>query len=186
MLNGAGRFKPNDPEAAAAEAARAAVAAAGREEQEGLVEKLKAFLTKGVIYGSFFVTKQPARIEQVLRQVYPIDNSNVDAELVESIRFPADTSPNCAEVFFRVITKNGSGPAAFIDDLLPKLTAAKIPLSLVWGESDPWIRPAAADKIQSLKPDTQRVSIDAGHCPHDEAPEAVNKALSAFMAGIDA
>ena len=69
---------------------------------------------------------------------------------------------------------------------LPKLTAAKIPLSLVWGESDPWIRPAAADKIQSLKPDTQRVSIDAGHCPHDEAPEAVNKALSAFMAGIDA
>jgi len=23
----------------------------------------------------------------------------------------------------------------------------------------------------------KRVSIDAGHCPHDEAPEAVNKAI---------
>jgi len=187
MLNGAGRFRPEDPEEAkAAEALRATVAAAGQEEQESLGDKVKAILTKGVIYGSFFVTKQPARIEQVLRQVYPIDPSNVDPELVESIRFPADTSPNCAEVFYRVITKNGSGPAAFIDDLLPKLTAAQIPLSLVWGEYDPWIRPAAADKIQRLKPDTTRVSINAGHCPHDEAPVAVNAALSGFMAEIDA
>ena len=48
----------------------------------------------------------------------------------------------------------------FIDDLLPKLQS---PLVLLWGESDPWIRPAAADKIQSLKPDARRVSLNAGH-----------------------
>jgi pimeloyl-ACP methyl ester carboxylesterase len=49
------------------------------------------------------------------------------------------------------------------------------------GEKDPWIRPAAADLIQQLHPAATRVSIDAGHCPHDEAPEAVNEALISWL-----
>ena len=28
--------------------------------------------------------------------------------------------------------------------------------------------------------DVRRVSVDAGHCPQDEAPEEVNRALLAF------
>jgi pimeloyl-ACP methyl ester carboxylesterase len=47
--------------------------------------------------------------------------------------------------------------------------------------SDPWIRPAAADKIEALFPKAQRVNVNAGHCPHDEAPVAVNAALKAFV-----
>jgi len=67
-------------------------------------------------------TKQPARIaqvlqifniyaiitfssllfKQVLRQVYPVDASNVDDELVESIQYPAQ-NPNASEVFYRFI-----------------------------------------------------------------------------------
>lgn len=39
--------------------------------------------SKLVITLSFVVTKQPLRIAQVLRQVYPVDPSNVDEELVE-------------------------------------------------------------------------------------------------------
>lgn len=75
-------------------------------------------------------------------------------------------------MFYRVITKNGNGPQkVYIDDLLEKIDSSKIPLLLAWGEYDPWIRPAAADKIQQLLPSAIRVSIDAGHCPHDEAPE---------------
>lgn len=122
----------------------------------------------------------------MLKQVYAVDKSNVDADLVESIRFPSDSSPNCAEVFYRVINKNGSGPKVTIDELLPKLTAASIPLMLLWGEQDPWIRPAAADKIQALKPDAQRVSLQAGHCPHDEVPSQVNSALEQFMMELQA
>ena len=41
MLNGAGRFKPEDESDAAAEAVRATVAAAGQEEQESLADKVK-------------------------------------------------------------------------------------------------------------------------------------------------
>lgn len=131
------------------------------------------------------------RIEQVLRQVYPINADNVDSELVESIQTPALES-TAAEVFYRVITKNGSGPQAYVDDILKEL---ECPVLLAWGESDPWIKSAAADKMEKLHAEfhgenvggengsrwIKRVSIDAGHCPHDEAPEAVNEAILDFV-----
>ncbi|KAG7366411.1 alpha/beta fold family hydrolase [Nitzschia inconspicua] len=164
LMNGAGRFRD------------------GMKIQEetppnGIVDTIKKFIQRAVIAASFLVTKQPARIEQILRQVYPINAKNVDPELVESIRFPS-LDPNAAEVFYRVITKNGSGPQVYVDDLLEKVDA---PILLCWGEYDPWIKSEAADKIQKLKPDAIRVSIEAGHCPHDEAPEAVNMAIRSFM-----
>jgi pimeloyl-ACP methyl ester carboxylesterase len=59
-----------------------------------------------------------------------------------------------------------------------------VPLLLCWGEQDPWIRPLAADKIQALFPAAKRVSINAGHCPHDEAPEAVNSAIADWMKSL--
>ena len=100
-----------------------------------------------------------------------------DEELVESIRFPAQ-DPNAAEVFYRVIKKNGNGPPVFVDDLLQTV---KVPLLLLWGDKDPWIRPAAADKIQALFPAAKRVDVDGGHCPHDEASEACNQAIKDFL-----
>lgn len=169
LLNAAGRFR--DPDAPADD---------GTKEPNPFVEAVSKAIQRLVIAASFVYTKQPARIEQVLRQVYPINADMVDPELVESIRVPS-TDPNAAEVFYRVITKNGSGPQTYVDDLLQTLDC---PLLLAWGESDPWIRPAAADKIQALYPRSKRVSINAGHCPHDEAPEAVNAAILDFMAEI--
>ena len=155
LLNAAGRFR--DPDAPAESSA----------EPNAVIEIIKEWIQRAVIRVSFLYTKQPARIEQVLRQVYPVSDANVDAELVESIRVPS-LDLNAAEVFYRVITKNGSGPAVYVDDLLDKLGGAEgKPLLLAWGESDPWIRPQAADKIQALYPQSRRVSIDAGHCPHD-------------------
>merc|ERR1712087_581888 len=92
---------------------------------------------------------------------------------------------------YRVIKKGGKGGQPFIDDLLLKLDN---PLLLTWGSEDPWIKPAAAEKIEQLHVEmhgenagsenkfrwVKRVNIDAGHCPHDEAPEAVNKAIMEF------
>ena len=141
---------------------------------------------------SFVYTKQPLRIAQVLKQVYPVDPSNVDDELVErfdylisasnprihyqsilpfkchtpdlsqlelmfsypvfplsamfSIQYPAQ-NPNAPEVFYRVIAKNGNGPPVFIDDLLSTL---KVPLLLLWGAKDPWIRPQVCNTASLL------------------------------------
>ena len=118
---------------------------------------------------------------------------------MESIQVPS-LDANAAEVFYRVITKNGSGPQAYVDDILKEL---ECPVLLAWGEEDPWIKSAAADKIEVLyeefhgvgsgsgsgaedvntrkKKWCRRVSIGGGHCPHDEAPEEVNVAIMEFV-----
>jgi pimeloyl-ACP methyl ester carboxylesterase len=166
LLNGAGRFRDSAP--------------VETKEPNQIIEVIQKAIQRLVIGASFIVTKQPARIKQVLKQVYPVNPDLVDDELVESIRFPS-LDPNAAEVFYRVISKNGNGPGVYIDDLLENL---ECPLLLCWGEKDPWIRSEAADKVQALFPKAQRVSIDAGHCPHDEAPEAVNSAIRNFAASI--
>jgi len=164
LLNAAGRFRSDEPPTE-------------REPQPRWVATLQSFFQRLVIGMSFIYTKQPQRIAQVLRQVYPVDPRNVDDELVESIQYPAQNE-NAAEVFYRVIAKNGNGPPVFVDDLLRTL---RVPLLLLWGVKDPWIRPQAAEKIQSLFPDALRVDVDAGHCPHDEAPQACNVAIDEFM-----
>jgi pimeloyl-ACP methyl ester carboxylesterase len=166
LLNAAGRFKdPENP------------TEVEPQETNGFVKFILTSIQRLVIGASFIVTKQPARIKQILKQVYPVNNSNVNDELVESIRYPSN-HPNAAEVFFRVISKNSNGSAVYVDDVLEKL---ECPLLLCWGELDPWIRPEAADKIQNLYPRAIRASINAGHCPQDEAPIAVNAAIRDFM-----
>lgn len=66
------------------------------------------------------------------------------------------------------------------------LEQLKVPLLLLWGDKDPWITPAAADKIQALYPGALRVDVSAGHCPHDEAPEDVNREISRFVDNLPA
>ena len=184
LLNAAGRFR--DPESSNDEEKR---------EPNPIIESISAAIQRFVIACSFVYTKQPSRIEQILRQVYPINDSNVDSELVESIRTPSLDS-SAAEVFYRVITKNGAGPQAYVDDILKELDC---PVLLAWGESDPWIKPAAADKMEKLHAEfhgeniggenagsrwIRRVSIDAGHCPHDEKPDVVAGSIVNWLKSI--
>ena len=67
------------------------------------------------------------------------------------------------------------------DELVEEL---KVPLLLLWGESDPWIVSKLGDKLEAcakgLGKDVKRVSVNAGHCPQDEEPEGVNTALLEF------
>eukprot|EP00980_Cylindrotheca_fusiformis_P008371 scaffold1767_cov71-Cylindrotheca_fusiformis.AAC.3 len=159
LLNGAGRFRdttasPNNNNK--------------EKRPNAIVKSIRTTLQRFVIGSSFLITKQPARIQQILKQVYSINDTNVDDVLVESIHYPS-LDPNAAEVFYQVITKtsNNSAEPVYIDDLLDQMKNS-IPLLLLWGMKDPWIRPATADKIQTLYPTAERVNINAGHCPHDE------------------
>ncbi|CAB9514307.1 diseco-3-hydroxy-5,9,17-trioxoandrosta-1(10),2 [Seminavis robusta] len=173
LLNGAGKFR--NPELDDQE-----------EEQEpetnALVAKLQEAFQRFIIQCSFLYTKQPARISQVLQQVYPVNAAVVDDELVQSIFEPA-LNPNAPEVFYRVITRT-TGAKVYVDDLLEQLSPENKPLLLCWGEQDPWIRPTAANRIQELYPSAQRVSINAGHCPHDEDAPAVNAAIAQFVQSL--
>jgi pimeloyl-ACP methyl ester carboxylesterase len=151
-----------------------------KKEKNAIIEFIKAKFQRFIIGLSFIYTKQPARIAQVLKQVYSVDPTNVDDDLVASIQYPAQ-DPNAAEVFFRVISRNAAVPTKYVDELLSDL---KLPLMLLWGMKDPWIRPITADRIQELKPDLVRVNLEAGHCPHDEVPNEVNEAILNFAQSI--
>uniref|UniRef100_A0A7R9U128 AB hydrolase-1 domain-containing protein n=1 Tax=Pinguiococcus pyrenoidosus TaxID=172671 RepID=A0A7R9U128_9STRA len=176
LLNGAGKFangmREDDPPKP------------GPSPIDNMMQIVSDALQRMALTTTFFYTKQPARIEQVLRQVY-IDSTNVDADLIESIRRPSDDE-KAAEVFYRIVSRTATGAITFkdtIDGRLAKLDPS-FPLYLLWGQQDPWIRPITADKIQSIRPETRRVNLPAGHCPHDEVPTAVNEALVQFMAEI--
>ena len=194
-LNGAGRFSPGPQEAEAmrlAEQARAERSELRVAIDEAL-ERLSASIARAVAYAGLFVTKQPLRIKQVLQQVYPVAPEMADDELVESIVFPAEDSPGLAppnaipEVFYRIVSRNGRGGAFPVDELIAKL---EVPLLLLWGEKDPWVVSAMGDRAQAAAEacgvDVRRVSVDAGHCPQDEAPEAVNEGLLAFAGELHA
>ncbi|MBA0850910.1 hypothetical protein Goshw_009405, partial [Gossypium schwendimanii] len=111
--------------------------------------------------------------QRVVLQVY-INTSNVDDYLVESIKMPAD-DPNAGEVYYRLMTRFMLNQTEYtLDSFLSKLTC---PLLLLWGDLDPWVGPAKANRIKEFYPNTTLVNLKAGHCPHDEVPELANKAL---------
>ena len=63
------------------------------------------------------------------------------------------------------------------------------PLLLLWGDSDPWLRNAKLkqDKFrlfaQKASLQVKEVRLNAGHCPHDEVPDLVNKEMLTWLQG---
>ena len=124
--------------------------------------------------------RRPATIRRTLRQVY-IDPTNVDEELVASIRRPS-LDPGAFGVFRTVFDIPRGRP---LDGLFAELTA---PLLLLWGIRDPWINAAGrrAAFQRHAPAGTTEVVLEAGHCPHDEVPAPVNQALLEWLASLPA
>eukprot|EP01032_Pedospumella_encystans_P020296 gene20296-23058_t len=120
--------------------------------------------------------------KQYLRNnVYPVHAGRADDVLMECIRQQME-HPNAEPVWQNIVETGGKGSEAFTDDCLTKL---KVPLMLVWGTQDTWLKPPVADRIQRLYIEALRVNINAGHCVHDEAPRPVNQAMDIFLQGIE-
>lgn len=64
------------------------------------------------------------------------------------------------------------------------LSNLSCPLLLLWGDLDPWVGPAKAISIKEFYPNTSVVNLQAGHCPHDEVPELVNKGLIDWLSSL--
>ena len=122
--------------------------------------------------------RRPATVRRTLNQVY-IDRTNVDEELVQSILRPS-RDPGAFGVFRTVFDIPRGQP---LDELFAQLQA---PLLLLWGIRDPWINAAGRrSAFQRHAPaNTTEVVLEAGHCPHDEVPEQVNRALLEWMAQL--
>ena len=111
----------------------------------------------------------------------------MDEDLIQSIYAPA-CDPDALEAFYRISGSGGRSKQS-LNTLLNGSLAAKIPLLLVWGTQDPWMRPAKATRIMELYPGglAQLVNVPAGsHCPHDDDPATVNAAMLEWMAALPA
>ncbi|KAK9948581.1 hypothetical protein M0R45_004150 [Rubus argutus] len=145
--------------------------------QKFILKPLKEVFQRVVLGFLFWQAKQPARVESVLKSVYK-NTSNVDEYLVDSITMPA-ADPNAGEVYYRLMTRFMSNQTKYtLDSVLSKMSC---PLLLLWGDLDPWVGPAKANRIKEFYPNTTLVNLQAGHCPHDEVPELVNKALLEWL-----
>jgi len=124
--------------------------------------------------------RRPATVRRTLNQVY-IDRTNVDDELVQSILRPS-RDPGAFGVFRTVFDIPRGQP---LDELFVQLGC---PLLLLWGIRDPWInaagRRAAFQRHAPAR--TSEVVLEAGHCPHDEVPDQVNRALLDWLEKLNA
>ncbi|MEL6495910.1 MAG: alpha/beta fold hydrolase [Cyanobacteria bacterium J06623_7] len=146
----------------------------------GLVMGGFARLVKSPLTGNFLFNniRRKSQIRRTLYQVY-CDRRAVTDELVEMLYQPS-CDPGAQQVFASVLTAPaGKTPG----ELLPNLDR---PLLVIWGEKDPWTPVAGAKIYQDLaakNPDVEfEIIANAGHCPHDENPSAVNTQILNWLA----
>jgi pimeloyl-ACP methyl ester carboxylesterase len=145
-----------------------------------MLKPIKDFVQKYAILFAFWQAKQPARIKSVLQNVYK-DQTNVDDYLVQSIVQPTQDA-NAGEVYYRLMTQLVFKSSNLtINQLLDQLSC---PLLLLWGDLDPWMGPSKCEQMKKLYPQAEMVHLQAGHCPHDEAPAQVNTALRSFANSV--
>ena len=125
----------------------------------------------------FELVRRPGRIRSSLHQVY-CDRAAVTDELVELIYQPS-CDPGAHAVFASVLS---APPGPKPSELLPQL---QCPLLVLWGDRDPWTPIAGAQIYQELA--SKRAEVEfypitgAGHCPHDECPDAVNARILQWL-----
>lgn len=122
----------------------------------------------------FQYVRQRSTIRKTLQKVY-LDQSAVTDRLVEEIYRPS-CDPGAAKVFASVFqTRQGET----VDKLLGQLTC---PLLMLWGQGDPWMNcPERSGKFRQYYPQLTEYFLNAGHCPHDEVPEQVNRLIQEWI-----
>jgi pimeloyl-ACP methyl ester carboxylesterase len=123
-----------------------------------------------VTYFLFQRLRNKKNIRKTLEQVY-LNSTAITEQLVEDIYRPS-CDQGALQVFSSVF-KSPQGEK--VDQLLEKL---QVPLLNIWGEGDPWMRTKErATKFAQHYPEVQQHYLQAGHCPHDEVPEEVNRLI---------
>ncbi|MGF1538251.1 MAG: alpha/beta fold hydrolase [Elainellaceae cyanobacterium] len=122
----------------------------------------------------FQYVRQRSMIRRTLQQVY-LDQSAVTEQLIEDIYRPSCDAG--APLVFASVFSSPQGEK--VDVLLRQMHC---PLLMLWGEGDPWIRARERSvKFREVRPELTEHFLNAGHCPHDEVPEQVNRLLTAWV-----
>ena len=140
-------------------------------------------LVSSSVIGPFLFNRirQKSRIRNTLYQVYQ-DREAVTDELVEILYRPS-CDPGAQKVFASVLTAP-AGPKP--SELLDQITH---PLLVLWGEDDPWTPIKGAKIYQERAKSWETTEVypikQAGHCPHDEKPEIVNRYILEWLSRLN-
>ncbi|KAK9868847.1 hypothetical protein WJX84_007219 [Apatococcus fuscideae] len=140
-----------------------------------VVKALQTALHSSFVGPLFFsLLAKPQTVKNVLAECYG-DKSIVTDELVDYILTPG-LEPGAVRVFLDFISYSG-GPLP--EELLDE---CKRPVSILWGEKDPWEKLELGRGLQHHACVEEFVVLPgAGHCPMDEAPGLVNPAILNFI-----
>ena len=164
MLNGVGSFSEQQAE----------------KSEPNPFQKAVGELIKTVILSPFpswmifqFVRNR-SYIRKTLEQVY-VNKAEVTDQLVEDVYRPA-TDPEAAAAF-AALFKAERGE--YVDKLLAQMSC---PLLLIWGDADPWMDTYSRSALfQQHYDKLEEHHINAGHCPHDDAPAEVDVLLKNWV-----
>ncbi|WP_338461109.1 alpha/beta fold hydrolase [Synechococcus elongatus IITB7] len=159
LLNSAGPFTPDAPPP-----------------EPSPLQKLWRSLLRGLtrqpwaVWLVFKNLQRPQTIRRTLEKVY-CDRTAVTDDLVEAIRHPS-LDPGAFEVFRSVFRTPQGEP---VDQLLAQLSC---PLLLLWGTGDPWMNcQQRSQQFQRYARNLTEHFLEAGHCPHDEVPDQVDRLI---------
>lgn len=126
--------------------------------------------------------RDPKSIGEILKQVYADHSTNVDkvfSRILEITEHPA------ALASFTSIMLAPQGKVSF-GEALSRCKTHDIPICLMYGKEDPWVRPIWGLQVKKQLPEAPYYQISpAGHCPHDEVPEVVNYLLRGWIKNLE-
>ncbi|KAJ6345389.1 hypothetical protein OIU78_008121 [Salix suchowensis] len=138
------------------------------------VRKLTEFLWQKI--------SDPKSIAEILKQVYTDHSTNIDkvfSRILEITQHPA------AAASFASIMFAPQGQLSF-RETLARCKMSDVPICLVYGKEDPWVKPVWGLQVKRQVPEAPYYEISpAGHCPHDEVPEAVNYLLRGWIKNLE-
>ena len=137
---------------------------------------IKTLVSKRIISNMLFERAANREvIKQILKKAYP-SGKNIDEELIEILYYPSQRK-NSKEAFRGFINIFNDYLAT---DLFDKVDA---PIQLIWGQKDPWESLKEAKSWKNNYKSIKRLDVieEAGHCPHDENPDATNNLINNFI-----
>eukprot|EP00640_Fibrocapsa_japonica_P001171 CAMPEP_0113938046 /NCGR_PEP_ID=MMETSP1339-20121228/4475_1 /TAXON_ID=94617 /ORGANISM="Fibrocapsa japonica" /LENGTH=424 /DNA_ID=CAMNT_0000940981 /DNA_START=36 /DNA_END=1310 /DNA_ORIENTATION=+ /assembly_acc=CAM_ASM_000762 len=131
--------------------------------------------------GLFDALAKPNTVTQILMEPYAVKQA-VDETLIDVLLSPL-LEPGASDVVFDTLSYS-AGPLPeqqLSDPSFPE----DVPVWVGYGDKDPWTPIPRVQKLQDLAPVKKVVRFEgAGHCPHDEVPEQVNRMLCEFLEEI--
>ncbi len=151
-----------------------------------MVSSLKWVVTLPFVFNPlFWVLRQPFLLRSWAKQAYATPTAITD-ELIEIFASPAGDRGAArtlrSMVNGKAKVKTGATISYAARDVLPQL---KIPMLLFWGLQDKMVPPTLAPLFLKYNPQLKLIEIpDAGHCPHDEHPDLVNREILRWVEGL--